>query len=70
MPCVSVYWQLLANAMADEMEKMQFEFLTHVCYTFGTFGCSEERSWAMHHWNEQNGNMTDNQINIYINNSI
>jgi hypothetical protein len=38
MPCVTVYWQLLANPMADEREKMRFEFLTHVCYTCGTFG--------------------------------
>ena len=37
MLCVNVNWQLLANAMADEREKMHFEFLTHVCYTCGTF---------------------------------
>jgi hypothetical protein len=37
MPCITVIWQLLANAMADEREKMHFEFLTHVCYTCGTF---------------------------------
>jgi hypothetical protein len=45
MLCITDYWQLLANAMADEREKMRFEIFTHLCYTCSTFGCGKKRSW-------------------------
>jgi hypothetical protein len=64
MPCVTVNWQLLANATADEREKMHFEFLTHVCYTWGTFGCDKERSWPCTiGMNKMGGMMAMNSIN-------
>jgi hypothetical protein len=70
MPYITVNWPLLANAMADEREKMRFEFLTHVCYTCSTFGCSEERSWLCTIGMKKMGSMTYNEFNKYINNSI
>ncbi len=70
MPCVTVYWQLLANAMAEEREKMCFEFLIHVCYTCGTFGCGKKRSWLCTIGMKKMGGMMDNEFNKYINNSI
>jgi hypothetical protein len=70
MPCVTVNWQLLANTMSDEREKMHFEFLTHVCYTWGTFGCDKERSWPCTIGMNKMGGMRDNEFNKYINKSI
>ncbi len=70
MLCITDYWQLLANAMADEREKMRFEFLTQVCYTCSTFGCGKERSWPCTIGMNKMGGMMEDEFNKYINNSI
>jgi hypothetical protein len=62
MSCVTVYWQLLANEMADEREKMRFEFLTNVCYTCCTFGCGKERSWPCTVGMNNMGSMMGNEF--------
>ncbi len=69
-PCVTVYWQLLAKAMADEREKMCFEILTHVCYTCGTFGCGKERCWPCTFGMNKMGGMMEDEFNKYNLNSI
>jgi hypothetical protein len=43
--CIPLHWQLPKSALAEEREKLQFKFLSHVLYMHGRFGWEEERSW-------------------------
>jgi hypothetical protein len=51
--CVPIHWQLPTAATAKECKKLWFEFLRHVCNTYGRFGCNKERVWpCSHDWSE------------------
>jgi len=56
--------------MAEEREKVRYEFLTHILDTRGRFGCKEERSWPCTIGMNKKGGMTDDKFEKYINNSI
>jgi hypothetical protein len=56
--------------MAEEREKVRYEFLTHILDTRGRFGCEEERSWPCTIGMNEKGGMTDDEFEKYINNSI
>ena len=56
--CVPPHFQLPTSATAEEREKVQYEFLTHILDTSGKFGCTEERSWPCTIWMNKEGGMT------------
>ena len=62
--------QLPTSATAKEREKIRFEFLTHVLYTHGRFGCEEERTWPATTGMNEKGGMTDDEFEQFIENSI
>jgi hypothetical protein len=64
------HFQLPASVMAEEREKIRFEFLTHTLDTHGRFGCAEERIWPCTIGMNEKGGMSDNEVEKYIDNSI
>ncbi len=68
--CMPPHFQLPTSAMAEEREKVRYEFLTHILDTQGRFGCAEERSWPRTIGMNKKGGMTDKELKKYINNSI
>jgi hypothetical protein len=68
--CIPPHWQLPTSATAEEREKIRFEFLTHVLYTCGIFGCEEERTWPATIGMNKKGGMTEDEFEQYIENSI
>jgi hypothetical protein len=68
--CIPPHWQLSTSATAKEREKIQFEFLSHVLYMCGRFGCEEERTWPATIGMNEKGSMTDDDFEQYIENSI
>ena len=68
--CKPVHFQLLPSAMAEEREKIWYEFLTHILDTPGKFGFTKERSWPCTIRMNKKGGMTDVDFEKYIDNSI
>ena len=58
------------SVMADEREKIRYEFLTHTLNTHGRFGNMEERSWPCTIGMNKNGGMMDEEFEKYIDNII
>jgi hypothetical protein len=56
--------------MAEEREKIRFEFLTHTLDTRGRFGCAEERIWPYTIGMNEKGGMTEVEFEKYIDTSI
>jgi hypothetical protein len=56
--------------MAEEREKVHYEFFTHILDTRGRFGCAEERSWPCTIGMNEKGGMTDEEFEKFIENSI
>jgi hypothetical protein len=56
--------------MAEEREKLCFEFLMHVCNTHGRFGCEKEWMWPCTIGLHEKGGMNNKEFDKYINNSI
>ena len=68
--CVPPHFQLPTSATAEEREKIRFKFLTHTLDKCGRFGCAEERIWPCTIGMNEKGGMTDDEFEIYIDNSI
>ncbi len=60
--CVPLHFQLPTSAMAEEREKIRYDFLIHTLDTRGRFGCAEERIWPCTIGLNEKGGMTDDEF--------